>query len=157
MTVSADGLCLLCQPQLPVEDEYDLSDVDLDDNIDKDELWALMGEKRGEMEEEEDGISSRLSQLDLVQLFFFNLFGFFLVFLFFFPAPLRDPPPFSRGRMGGELAQLLRNSRKDQREERRGLQPCWASEAQGGGPQCGCFHPASQQFFPVVFRLRLFF
>lgn len=38
MTVFADGLCLFCQPQLPVEDDYDLSDVDLDDNIDKDEL-----------------------------------------------------------------------------------------------------------------------
>lgn len=29
-------------PQLPVEEEYDLSDVDMDD-FDKDELWAQTG------------------------------------------------------------------------------------------------------------------
>ena len=32
-----------CRLQLPEEEDYDLSDVDLDDDLEKDELWAQMG------------------------------------------------------------------------------------------------------------------
>lgn len=32
------NILFLCHPQLPVEEDYDLSDVDLDDDLGKDEL-----------------------------------------------------------------------------------------------------------------------
>lgn len=66
-----------------MEEDYDLSDVDLDDDFEKDELWAQMGR-------------------DLSQTY---LFGSGLV--------PRDPPLLSCGRMGGLVAQLLKYPRKD--------------------------------------------
>lgn len=61
--------------------------------------------------------------------FFFYLFVF--VLFSFFPAPLRDPPPFSHGRMGGELAQLLKYSGKDQRGTTYWLPPRLCVSLQG--------------------------
>lgn len=106
-------------------------------------------------------------------IFFF--FSISFIFVSFCPAPLRDPPPFSCGRMGGEFAQLLRDPRKD--EGGTTWCPSYAGTKRGGGgerkSQSDCtpaerqnlaeavlnlaLLPVSHHFSPVVLRLRPFF